>query len=847
MDSHDIDALLDKLTLEEKVSLLAAVDWWRTPAIKRDDVFVPHLKTTNGPNGTRGESYVSGIKAACFPCGTSLGASFDRELLYRTGQEIAKEARTKAANVLLAPTLNVIRSPRGGRNYETYSEDPVVLGALAAAFINGCQSMGVAATPKHFVANETENDRKILSAEVDEQVLREIYMLPFQLLLKCYNRVNGTYVADDARLVNGVVRQEWGFDGVVVSDWMGVYSTADSTNAVVDIEMLGPTKWRGEKLLKAIADGSVAESTVRECARRVLVLAQRLGRFDNPEELPEFIVRAGAEGTVLLKNDGSLLSLSGKATIAVIGYHGTHAVIGGGGSARVDSIRAVRPVDGLREAGFNVIEADGVPVFGAVPHANSQLIYESATKTQPSAPVKIEWFNGHVIGQDLVFEETKVMPEYMIKEKWPSYLSEEYCTRITFDICSPTDGNHILSAIATGPAICYVNGEKVFTRPQETELNPESFYFFKSHLEQRFTYRFKAGKFYTLVLESWNTDLRLLHAPPLSGRMFQGSALRFHEAINLPQRIQDASEAAANADYAIVCIGTTPEIESEGFDRDSMALSQAQYDKVRAVAKNNPNTLVGGGPVDFIPIIDEITALIQAWFPGQEAGHSLAAVLSGAINPSGRLPFTWPRRDEENPSYNDFPCDENKIVRYKEGLNVGYRYYDRRDTPAPLFPFGFGLSYGTDFRIDKLGVSKSSFSEGNVLESVTVRCTVRNKGTKTGAVVLQYYVNVPDHTPTEGNTAVVPHKRPLKELKEFQKVKLGPGEEQEVSVTLDKYTVDAGRYTVCAGLSAAEIVAHVDFEIEKGFPGRGSRLSSQDAAHGEAGVGIDLELETCSQ
>ncbi|KAL4806313.1 glycoside hydrolase superfamily [Aspergillus unguis] len=856
-----ISTLLIKLTLEEKVSLLAAVDWWRTPVIQRDDVFVPHIKSTDGPNGARGESYVSGIKAACFPCGSSLGASYNRDVLFRTGQEIAKEAKTKAACAACSyferypvsegyvssssDRLRMILTVRGGRNYETYSEDPFVLGTLAAAFINGCQSEGIAATPKHFVANDTENNRTKLSAEIDEQTLREIYMLPFQILMKLskpwglmtsYNRVNGTYVADDARLVNGIVRGEWDFDGVVVSDWMGVYSTADCINAGVDLEMPGPTKWRGDKLLKAIGNGEVSEDTINESVARILKLAKRLGRFENSGEPPEvalqnperdqFIRTAGAEGMVLLKNENDLLPLEKGATVAVIGHHGLNAALGGGGSARVDSLRTVSPVEGLRDAGFNVIEAPGVPVFGALPHADASILYASRTKTQTQEPVSLEWFNGHSIGQNQVHAERRSLPEYMIKEKWPSYLSSEHCTRMTFDIRPTTTGEHVLSVISTGAAICYINGEKVFTRPQETDLVPESFYFFKSQLERRFTYPMQAGQFYTLTLESWNADPAILNSPRLKGRMFQGSALRFHESIDLPARIQTACVAAKQASHAIVCVGTTTEIESEGFDRVSFALSQAEYDQILAVASANPSTIVvnfSGSPVDLTPFVEKVPALIQAWFPGQEAGHSLALIVSGDVNPSGRLPFSWPAKDEDNPSYGNFPCDENNIVRYAEGLDVGYRYYDRENTPTPLFPFGFGLGYGTDFVISNLHLSSGGSSLfSSSLESVEVTCAVENKGSRSGAAVLQFYMTIPQPKVPSRN-------RPSKELKEFQKLVLHPGQRRGVAVSLDKYAVsfynvgktcwqvDPGKYTLSVGLSTNDIHQSLEFDVEGGF------------------------------
>jgi beta-glucosidase len=659
-----------------------------------------------------------------------------------------------------------------------------------------------------------------------------------------YNRVNGIYVSDDARLVNGVVRQEWGFDGLVVSDWMGVYSTAESVNAGVNVDLPGPTKWRGDKLLQAIADGAVSEKTVNSSARRVLELAQRLGRFENPEEAPEvalknpdrdqFIRDAGAQGMVLLKNKNGVLPLPEKATVALIGHHAFNAALGGGGSARVDSLRAVSPVQGLRDAGFDVIEAPGVPVFGALPHTDTAIIYVPGTHTQLPEPVSLEWFNGHIIGQSSVHKETKALPEYMIKEKWPSYLDFEYCTKMEFAVRPTTSGEHILSVISTGPAICYINGEKVFTRSQETDLKPESFYFFKSQLERRFTYSMQAHQLYTLTLESWNTDPALLNSHALSGgRLFQGSSLRFHEAIDLPERIEAACTAASRAEFAIVCIGTTPEIESEGFDRSSFSIARPQYDQILAVAHANPNTIVvnfSGGPVDLTPLIDQIPGLVQAWFPGQEAGHSLAMVLSGQINPSGRLPFSWPHRDEDNPSYGNFPCDENDIVRYAEGLDVGYRYYDRENTPAPLFPFGFGLSYDMHVKVSDIRISSARPSSlSDATDTVEVTCTIRNLGTRSGAAVLQYYISFPEkvRNPSSGR------KRPLKELKDFVKVQLEPGEERSVSVSLDKYAVsyynvdarcwqaDKGLYTISVAGSVDEIYGAVEVEVTRRFTWNG--------------------------
>ncbi|PSN66887.1 glycoside hydrolase [Corynespora cassiicola Philippines] len=835
-----LDGLVRKLTLEDKVSLLATKDWWRTPAIQRDDIFVPHIKTTDGPNGARGESYVSGIRAACFPCGTSMGASFDRKVLYLTGRELALEAKSKAANVLLAPTLNMIRSPRGGRNYETFSEDPLVLGVLSASFVNGCQSQGIAATPKHYVANDTENSRKVLTANMDEQTLREIYMLPFQLTMKLsdpwcfmtsYNRVNGTYVSDSGRLVNDVLRGEWGFEGTVISDWMGVYSTAESINAGVDLEAPGPTNIRGEKLVRAVHDGLVTEETIDKSALRILQLAERLGRFEHPEEAPEreetnesrnAIIRTlGAQNMVILKNHQNVLPLPPKASVALIGQHAMKASLGGGGSARVDSIRAVSPAEGFHAAGFNADAQPGVPVYGALPHADTSILLDSGTKTPHDTPVVIEWFNGSVIGQGICHRERKSLPEYMIKEKWPDYLDRVYCSRMEFAIRPTTTGPHVLSVISTGPAICYVDGEVVYRRPQETDLCPESFYFFKSKLEKRFSHHMEAGRAYNLVLESWYTDPAIVSAPPLNNRLFQGSALRFQEYVDIEQRIADAVEAAMTAEYAVVCVGTTNEIESEGFDRTSMLLSQGEYDEVLAVAAVNPKTILvnfSGGPVDLTPVVDHVAAVVQAWFPGQECGHSLAAALGGEIEPSGKLPFSWPRRDEDNPSHGNFPCSDDLVIRYEEGLDVGYRYYDRPEAPDPLFSFGHGLSY-TAFAVSNVHAPKPTFRW--LHDIAIVSANVRNIGSRPGATVLQFYVEM------ENPSALPGRKRPCRELKAFEKIHLAPGEEKIVTVQLDKYgfsiyseaerswQICSGTHKVHVGLGSRDLWGFTDVVVRK--------------------------------
>ncbi|CAG8212822.1 unnamed protein product [Penicillium olsonii] len=823
--------LLNRLSVEEKVQLLSAVDWWRTPVIKKDGVFIPHIKMSDGSNGARGESYVSGITAACFPCSTGVGATFDVDRVHQLGVEIAKETITKSANVLLAPTMNIIRSPlgefvpfqhlqgtallnrtrTGGRNYETYSEDPYVIGTLAAAFVNGCQSQGIAATPKHFVANDSEKSHTKMTSEVDEQTLREIYMLPFQLVCR------------DSDPWCLMTSKEWGFSGVVVSDWLGVYSTAKAVNSGLDLEMPGPTRWRGSKLLAEVERSAVDIKAVDRSVERILALAEKTGRFDNPEEQPErsvldnermdFIANLAAEGAVLLKNEGALLPLSPGTRLAVIGHHATSPSIGGGGSAKVLAQHIISPLEALEKSGFDCRHSPGVPVHATVPHFNPDVISAKDNSLHQSEldahPILLEWFNGSAVGHSKAHEQRIAVAEYMIKEAWPEFLDREYCTRMSFTLRPRSDGSHTFSVITTGVAKVFINGKEVFHRAQEPTLKPESFYFYKAKIERKFSLYLKKESAVDVEIHSWAADPAVLGQ--VEGTVFQGSSLRFMEYINISKAIDDASLCASEADVAVVFVGNTNEIESEGYDRDTMDLTKDQYSLISAVAAHNPKTIVvnfSGSPVTVSPFIDDVPVFLQSWFAGQECGTSVAKVLTGAVNPCGKLPMSWPRRNEDNPAFNNFPCDDNDVLLYAEGLKIGYRYYDAEDAPTPQFHFGYGLSY-TTFELFSLKLASAEFGEPDQTK-VTLACEVGDTGPRSGKTVVQIYVSY------DGNPTRALHPRPPKELKSFQKIHLESGERQKIDFVLDKYAfsffdshegkwkLQDGPYTVHASISSAE-------------------------------------------
>ncbi|KAL1954053.1 hypothetical protein VTO42DRAFT_1787 [Malbranchea cinnamomea] len=849
----DLRELLKKLTLEEKVGLLSGADWWRTVRIDREGVFVPQIKVSDGPNGARGESYVSGVRAACFPSESTLGGTFDTDLIYRIGQAFADECKSKSASVLLAPTLNVVRSPLGGRNHETYGEDPFLLGKLGAACVNGLQSRGIGATPKHFVANEAENLRRTLDVRIRDFALRELYLYPFQLVLResdpwcfmtSYNSVQGQFVGASKRLVTDILRKEWGFKGLVMSDWAGTYSCKEPMNAGMDLEMPGPTQQRGKKLLAEIANGGVSVETVDEAAYRVLELIKRAGKWEDPTEKPEYeasnpardelICQAAAEGAVLLKNNG-VLPISKQCKVAAIGQHAEILAMHGGGSARIFPISSVNCLQGLTNAGINFTYSRGVPVYNAVPLPDPDVVHPCGEVPSIETPVKCEWFNSRTVGENHVRTTYLKRPEYMIKEVWPSDLNEvNYSTRMEFFICPKTTGDHILGVTSTGEADIYVEGELVYHREQEMDLIFESYVFHKNTLTRHITYPMKAGQKYKITLHSKGaTEEALSHLRGSqlgSMTLLEGSSIRFYEAYSVSERISEAADLASESDVALVFVGKNDEFESEGYDQEIMALPCHQVDLIEAVAAANPNTVVinfSGSPVE-MSFADSVAAILQAWFPGQEGGNAVAKLLTGEITPCGKLASSFPYKIEDNPSFGNFPADkETRTIHYAEGRDVGYRHYDRDDTPNARFPFGFGLSY-TTFEYTSFAFVPPGTPPVLSSADASLRLTiqVRNTGAVKGKEIVQVYVSPPV---SQVEVGVSGGKRPVKELKGFAKVEVPPGETKEVEISLDKYSVsywdegvngwkaEKGTYKALVAKSSVDIVGSLEFEVGETF------------------------------
>jgi len=816
-----IDGLLDTMTLEEQVALLAGADFWTTVPIER--LGIPAIKVSDGPNGARGGgSLVGGVKAASFPVGISLAATWNTQLVEQIGQALAEEAQSKGARVLLAPTVNIHRSTLNGRNFECYSEDPFLSARLAVAYITGVQSKRVAATVKHYVGNESEFERMTISSEIDERTLREIYLPPFEAAVKdadvwavmsAYNKVNGTYASEHHALLIDLLKREWGFDGVVMSDWFATHSTTPAANNGLDLEMPGPTKYRGEQLVDAVLSGKVSADAVKDSARRVLRLIARVGAFDDPTipaeqaiDRPEhraLIRRAGAEGIVLLKNDGILpLDANALKKIAVIGPNARRAQIMGGGSAQVNAHYRITPYDGIAaQVGASVELGHEV---GCINHKLLPLLRE---------PCSVEYFNGRDLSGPVVFRTEVPDAELMWLHEVPRGVHPTaFSARLTTRFTPEASGEHQFSLVSAGRSRLFVNKQLVIDN--WASWKPGDTYFGEGNAEAIETVDLQAGQTYDVTIE---------YACPGAGSLGI-KAVRVGVLRPLgDDAIERAATLAAASDVALLFVGMTGEWDTEGADRPHMDLPGRQNELIARVADANPRTIVmlqTGAPVT-MPWLEQVAGVLEAWYPGQECGNAIADVLFGTVNPSGKLPQTFPARLADNPAFINYP-GENGRVRYGEGIFVGYRYYEKKQV-VPLFPFGFGLSY-TSFAYDRLRLSADAIAPDDQL---TVSVDVTNTGQRAGQEVVQLYVRDP-----QARVA-----RPAKELKGFAKVELAPGETKTVTLTLDRrslaywddarhaWVAEAGAFEVAVGGSSQDIRARAGFQLTE------TKVFDQSAEH----------------
>lgn len=798
-----VDALLAQMTLDEKLTLIGGVNDFYTHPIPH--LHISSLKMSDGPLGVHDYG-----PTTAYAAGIALAASWNTDLAQRVGASMGRDARARGVNIVLAPGINIYRAPMNGRNFEYYGEDPYLAGRMAVSFVEGMQSQNVIATLKHFVANNMEYGRDDHSSDVDERTLREIYLPAFEAAVReahagavmdAYNLVNGEHMTQNAHLNKEILKDEWGFDGILMSDWGATHDGIAAANGGLDLEMPSAVYMTPASLLPAIQKGTVTVATIDDKVRRILRKAIQFGFFDRDQTDPNIplydqsgreIVREEArEGTVLLKNEGNLLPLDKTKlkTIAVIGPDAYPAVPGGGGSSQTQPFNQVSFLEGISNylgTRVNVLTAvDSLPV--------ADVADKTEFRTAPDGPsgLQAEYFDN----QNLEGSPALTRVDSRVNFDWgegsfaEGHPVDHFSARWTGYYVPAADGDYTFYVSSDDGARLYIDDQRIINEwvPRSETVNSST-----RHLQ--------AGHPYKVRLEYFE-DV--------------GSAIVRFGVISATEVVgRQTKPLAARVDAVILCVGFDPSTESEGSDR-TFQLPGAQDELIRRIASVNKNVIViltAGGNVDMTKWLDRVPVLLHAWYPGQEGGTALAQLLFGDFSPSGKLPASFEKRWEDNPTFHTYYPQTDKRVAYKEGIFMGYRGYDKSAT-KPLFPFGFGLSY-TRFQYSGLVVSPA---QSKSPDSVTVAFNVKNVGTRAGSEVAELYVG--------DSHSSVP--RPEKELKGFAKVFLQPGETKKVSLTLNRrsfsyydvnnkqWTAEPGAFSILVGSSSAKIELTGSFTLAK--------------------------------
>jgi beta-glucosidase len=794
-----VEALLLQLTLEEKIDLLGGVDGFFIRGVPR--LNLPRLKMADGPIGVRNFG-----PATTMAGGIALAATWNPALAERVGTEIGRDARAKGVHFLLGPGVNIYRAPMNGRNFEYFGEDPFLASRIAVGYIKGVQAQGVSATIKHFMGNTSEFDRHNTDSAIDERTMREIYLPVFEAAVKeahvgaimdSYNLTNGVHLTQNAYLNTDVVKKEWGFDGIIMSDWGATYDAVAAANAGLDLEMPSAKFMNQQNLLPAIRDGKVSVPTIDEKVKRILRTAIRFGWLDREQtdlSIPRYnpqgrlaALQAARESMVLLKNEGNLLPLN-KAkskSIVVIGPDAYPAVPVGGGSAQVRPFAAISFLEGISNylgPGTQTYHHRGLPTLSEMAQATA---FSTAAASGQAGLVAEYFTSADMQGSPTTTRtETRIdfagtgaasgVPDQWSSVRWTGYYTPQNAG--SFDVFVQAPGEDVRYRLFVDDRLVLNSWEHSIAVVDyaTTSLEPGPHKIVLEHFRQR-------GR----------------GAPRLRlGIVPRNSAVD-----------SDAKKLAAKADAVVLAVGFDTDTEEEGSDR-TFRLPPGQEQLIQEIAGANHNTIVvvtSGGAVDMTSWIDRVAGVLQAWYPGQEGGTALAEILFGDVNPSGRLPVTFERRWSDNPVHDSYyPEARTSRIPYKEGVFVGYRGYENT---KPMFPFGYGLSY-TSFSYRNLAIT-TGVTKGGSPEFWWARVSfdLTNSGKRAGAEVGQVYVGQ-----GPGNIT-----RPAKELKGFVKVDLRPGETQRVTVTLDRralsyydinahrWRADPGDFDVLVGSSAKRI------------------------------------------
>ena len=808
----NIDQIIKTLTLDEKVSLLSGFNSWYTNKIEKKNI--PSIKMSDGPNGVRGDSN-SGKSSACFPCAISIGSTWDLPLIKNIGIALGEEAQAKDVDVLLGPTINIHRHPLGGRHFESFSEEPFLTGKIATNSVQGVQSKNVAACLKHFVGNDTEYERHSISSNIDAQTLREIYLLPFEMGIKegnakvvmsAYNKLNNIFCSSHQDLLIKILKEEWGFDGYVVSDWGAALETIENANGGLDLEMPGPSNVWGKTLIDAVEASEVSEKLIDDKVKRILTVAEFSNRFQKPQIKAEQAIdqpkhrlllrKAAADGMVLLKNEGSLPLKKNIKKLAVIGPNALEAQIIGGGSASLRPHYQIHPLEAVQERlghETEILYSKGCHTHKYLPKINEELMEEKDG-------FLVEYFDGNQFDKNLILEERLTGSKFWVFEGFAKdVISKEerpdISVRFSCTYKPDISGLHEFEIFGIGKCRLLIDGNELIDN--WTSMDPgEAFFTFGSASKKGVT-NLQKGEAYKIEVQY----------------KFEGSFPAVYIGCQAPDEVdifQEALETASHADDVILIVGTNSDWETEGNDRADFNLPANQNKLIEAILELNQNTVVvinTGSPIH-MPWEKKAKAIIQTWFAGQEFGNALVDILSGEVNPSGKLPTTFPVKIEDTPAYKNYP-GKNLQMNYDEKLLVGHRWYESNSI-KPLFCFGHGLSF-TSFNYQNLEVTTGSDFV------VTCKFEIQNTGDISGLEIAQCYVGFASPLPGEPYKTLqgfVKEEIGANELKKVE-IKLGPRNFSFWSVETNTWQIREGSYQILIGSSSENILLQANINLEQ--------------------------------
>lgn len=837
MTKLDVESLIEELTLAEKISLLAGSNSWQTVPIER--LNIPSVTVSDGPNGIRGTRFFDAVPSNCFPCGTGLAATFNKDLLHKAGQLMSKEAKMKSAHCILGPTCNIARGPLGGRAFESYSEDPTLSGHAAAAVVNGIQDGDVVACLKHFVCNDQEDERKGVDTIITERALREVYLKPFQIavreanpksIMTAYNKINGEHVSQLKKFLQQILRDEWKWDGMTMSDWYGVYLTKESLDAGLNLEMPGPTRFRQDiQTTHKVVCNEIHRDVIDENVRRVLHFVNDCLAAGIPKDQPEsentdpaageLLRKIGGESLVLLKNEDNILPLKadkseGNELIAIIGPNAKAGRGSGGGSASLRARYTVTPYDGIvkkiqEKAGKNAVIVEhslGAYLDKALPDIGSLLTTDDGQKGITAKFFKVPPNTPGRKAFDSIRSDTSRI--FLTDYKSAELPAGEQLYYVDFEANFTPDetATYEFGCSCLGTAQMFLD-DKLIVDNKTKQVKGDAFFLGMGTREERSLVKLEKGKKYKLRVEyGTRPTSQIITEYQETGGVYFGAEIKITDE----EALDRAVELAKKADKVIMVVGLSQEWESEGFDRPDMHIPGFTNKLVSEVAKVNSQVVVvnqTGSPVS-MPWINDIQALVQAWYGGNELGNVIADVLFGDVNPSGKLTLTFPEKLEHNPSFLNYGSTNGRVL-YGEDVFVGYKYYEKVKR-APLFPFGYGLSYTTfGFKNTKVAVKG---------DKLIASIDVTNTGKVDGAEVVQVYVQAQ-------NPRII---RPVKELRDFGKVFLKAGKSKTVTVEIplleatsywdsykNKWLSEKDTYKVLVGTSSDNVVGEGEFSTAK--------------------------------